>query len=148
MARMLEGTSVRVRRSARRDADRVLELLGRETGDSGARRCRRQLADRTGDIYVAESSNGRLVAVVAIAYARSLMRDGWAAVLDGVRQDANAAEPLLGPLIALAEERARRRGCRRMLAWVDPTDAPLRAALAARAYQGAEVLVAELGGGR
>jgi len=143
---MLAGTSVRVRRGARRDAGRVLELLGRSAGGAGERRCRRQLADRTGDIYVAEAPGGRLVAVVAIAYARSIVRDGWAAVLDGVRQDAQAAEPLLDPLIALAEERARRRGCHRVLAWVDPADAPLRAALVARAYRGTELLVAELGG--
>lgn len=146
MARMLAGTSVRVRRGVRGDAGRVLELLGRPVAGSEERRCRRLLGDPTGDVYVAEAPGGRLVGVVAIAYARSLVRDGWTAVLDGVRQDATAAEPLLDPLIALAEDRARRRACRRIVAWVEPGDAPLRAALEARAYRGATLLVAELDG--
>jgi hypothetical protein len=64
-------------------------------------------------------------------------------VLDAARAAADSA-PLLDRLIAFAETRARRRGCRRLAAVVDPGDAALRAALASRGYAAGEVLVTEL----
>jgi hypothetical protein len=78
---------------------------------------------------------------VSVLYARSLARGGLAALLDGARARGPA---LLGGLVAFAEERARKRGCRRLAAWVDADDVDLRSALLARGYQTGELLVTEL----
>jgi hypothetical protein len=103
---------------------------------------RRHLADLGSDVYVAEADGGAIVGVVAIGYLRSLHRGRWAAVLDAARAD---RAPLLDGLIAFAEERARRRGCRQLRAWVEPDDPQLRAALVSRGYRAGEMLVTELG---
>jgi GNAT superfamily N-acetyltransferase len=141
-SRTLPGTDLRVRRSGRRDAPQVRALLG--PGALPERECRRLLASLATDVYVAEDAAGRLVGLVSLAYARSLVRGGWAAVLDGVRTAGHAAGVVDG-LVAFAEERARRRGCRRLTAWVDPADRALRAALLARGYRPGEALARELG---
>ncbi|HLK10870.1 MAG TPA: hypothetical protein VKW76_05780 [Candidatus Binatia bacterium] len=142
--RVLPGTDLRVRRGGRRDAPRVRALLG--PGALAERECRRLLASLATDVYVAEDAGGRVVGLVALAYARSLVRGGWAAVLDGVRT-AGEAGGVLDGLVAFAEERARRRGCRRLTAWVAPEDGALRAALLARGYRPGELLATELGEG-
>lgn len=118
-------------------------MLGMPAVDERERFLRRLLADLGTDVYVAEAEGGEIVGVVAIAYVRSLQRGRWAAVLDAAR---TARAPLLDGLIAFAEERARRRGCAQMRAWVEPDDPQLRAALASRGYADGAVLVAELGG--
>ncbi|MFN8545185.1 MAG: hypothetical protein U0807_13400 [Candidatus Binatia bacterium] len=133
-----------MRRGSRRDAPQVEALLGRAPGGASERRCRRLLGGLGADVYLAESSRGDLIGLVSLAYARSLVRDGLAAVLDGVHARQEPAAPLLDGLIAFAEERARRRGCRHVLAWVEPGDTALVAALRARAYRGREILVTEL----
>ena len=43
-----------------------------------------------------------------------------------------------------AEERARRRGCCRLAAWVETGDGELRAALIARGYRAGELLTTDL----
>ncbi|HYY05231.1 MAG TPA: hypothetical protein VE997_01540, partial [Candidatus Limnocylindria bacterium] len=102
---------------------------------------RRLLADLGTDLYVAEDERGEIVGLVSVLYARSLARGGRSALLDGAR----ARRPALLPeLVAFAEERARKRGCRRLAAWVEAGDAELRAALVARGYRAAELLVTEL----
>ena len=123
-------------------------MLTSTTGDSPARRARffrRLVADLGHDLYVAEDAGGEIVGLVAVSYARSLLRGGRSALLDGVRTRREPAGPLLQGLVAFAEERARRRGCRRLAAWVDPGDAGLHAALLARGYRAEVLLVAELG---
>lgn len=137
-----------MRRGRRRDLAQLQALLGSPSGASPADRLerflRRILADLGTDVYVAEDAEGRIVGVVSVAYRRSLMRGGLSAILDGVR--AAAAPAVLEGLVAFAEERARRRGCRRLTAWVDGEDAELRTALRARGYRTEELLVTDLAG--
>ena len=140
-AEALAGTTVRVRRGRRDDLPRVLALLGRESGPRATRLYRRVVADLGTDLYVAEDAGGEVVGLVSIVYSRSLFCGGLAARLDGARA---ASSPLLDGLIAFAERRARRRGCRRLEAALDG-DPVLHTALLARGYRGADALVADLG---
>lgn len=142
---VLPGTGIRLRRGRRRDLAQVQSLLGLAGGDRLARFFRRVVADLGTDLYVAEDGDGAIVGLVSVVYARSLVRGGMSATLDGAR--ARAAPALLDRLVAFAEERARRRGCRRLAAWVEPGDAELRAALVARGYHAGELLVTELANG-
>jgi len=144
MARFLPGTAMRVRRGRRRDLPQVETVLGAGAGDRLARYYRRILADLGTDVYVAEDAHGEIVGIVAVAYARSLMRGGLSAMLDGACARHQPARPVLEGLLAFAEERARRRGCRRLTAWVDREDAELRATLLARGYRAGELLVTDL----
>ena len=146
MARLLPGTGVRVRRGRRRDLAQLQSLLGAASEERLARFFRRILKDLGNDVYVAEDGTGEIVGLVSVVYARTLVRGGVSAMLDGARARRKPAEPLLGELVAFAEERARKRGCRRLTAWVDPADDALRATLLARGYRSGELLVAELGG--
>src|SRR6185503_2706837 len=104
---------LRVRRGRRRDLEQLRAVLGTPPGDRLERFLRRILADLGMDVYVAEQPDGRIVGVVAVAYRRSLMRGGLCAILDGVRAESASAAVLDG-LLAFAEQRARRRGCRRL----------------------------------
>ncbi|HUE30502.1 MAG TPA: hypothetical protein VMR79_06490 [Verrucomicrobiae bacterium] len=143
MPRLLPGTAVRVRRGRRHDLGAVQALLAAPAGDRLARVFRRILADLGTDLYVAEDERGEIVGLVSVLYARSLARGGRSALLDGARARGPA---LLAELVAFAEERARKRGCRRLAAWVDAGDRELRAALLARGYHAGELLVTELAG--
>ena len=144
MARLLPGTGMRVRRGRRRDLAQVQAVLHAGSSERLDRSWRRLLADLGADIYVAEDPGGEIVGVVSLVYARSLVRGGVSATLDGVRARHESAAPVLEGLVAFAEERARRRGCRRLTAWVDADDPALRAALLARGYRSGELLVTEL----
>jgi|SRR5947207_2617039 len=146
MARLLPGTGVRVRRGRRRDLAQLESLLGATSGERLARLFRRILKDLGNDVYVAEDGAGEIVGLVSVVYARTLVRGGVSAMLDGARARREPAQPLLEELVAFAEGRARKRGCRRLTAWVDPSDGALRATLLARGYQSGELLVTELGG--
>jgi hypothetical protein len=138
--------AVRVRRGRRSDAAGVRGLLRGDAGDRRERFDRRTLASLAGDVYVAEAAGGTIVGIVSVAYLRSLGEGRFAAVLDAARVAAGSG-PLLDRLIAFAETRARRRGCRRLAALVEPEDTALRAALASRGWRTGELLVAELGEG-
>jgi hypothetical protein len=81
---------------------------------------------------------------VSVVYARSLVHGGLSAMLDGARARHEPARELLEPLVAFAEERARKRGCRRLTARGD--DAELRATLLDRGYRSGELLTTELAG--
>jgi hypothetical protein len=143
-ARLLPGTDVRVRRGCRRDLPKVQAVLG-ETADARLTRLfRRIVADLGTDVYVAEEPGGEIVGIVSVVYARSLMRGGLSAMLDGARARLRPARPILDGLVAFAEARARRRGCRRLTAWIDAEDAELRATLLARGYRPGEVFLAEM----
>jgi hypothetical protein len=135
-----------VRRGRRRDVAQVERVLGGPSSPCFGRLYRRTASGLAGDVYVAEDDRGEIVGIVSVAYARFLMHGGLAAVLDGARARHEAPGPVLDGLVALAEERARRRGCRRLAAWVGAEDTPLRAALLARGYHPGEWLVADLGG--
>jgi hypothetical protein len=142
MTRLLPGTAVRVRRGRRRDLAQLRSLVDPAAGERLERLLRRILADLGTDVYVAEAADGEIVGLVSVTYARSLVRGGVSAMLDGARTRRERA--VLDGLVAFAEERARRRGCRRLTAWVAPDDGDLRATLAARGYRPGELLVAEL----
>jgi len=144
-AEALAGTNVRVRRGRRGDLPRVLALLGRESAPRSARLYRRVVADLGTDLYVAEDTAGEVVGLVSIVYSRALFRGELSARLDGARASASPAVPVLDGLIAFAERRARRRGCRRLEASLDGGDAELRTTLLARGYRAGEALVADLG---
>jgi len=142
--RSLPGTALSVRRGRRCDVAQVAHVLGGDAAVRLERGLRRILADLGTDVYVAEDGAGTIVGIVAVAYARSLVRGGLQAMLDGARTRSRPAGPVLTGLVALAEERARRRGCRRLAAWVDAGEEDLRAALLARGYRPGELLVTDL----
>jgi len=144
MSRLIPGTALRLRRGRRHDLPRLDAALGVSVD---ARSARRLVAHLGADVYVAEDRDGEIVGLVSIVYARSLMRGGFSAVLDGLRTRERPAGALLEGLVAFAEERARRRGCRRLAAWVGSGDEELRAALLARGYAAGELLVTELRAG-
>ena len=148
MARLLAGTDLRVRRGRRCDLAQVRALLGTSGDDRLERVFRRIVADLGTDVYVAEDDGGEIVGLVAVVYARSLVRGGLSATLDGARARREPARPLLERLVAFAEERARKRGCARLAARVAPDEADLRAALVARGYRMEELMTAELEGAR
>jgi hypothetical protein len=139
---LLPDAGVRVRRGRRRDLPQVQSLLGVAGDDRLARYFRRIVADLGTDFYVAEDRAGAIVGLVSVVYARSLVRGGISATLDGAR----ATPAVLDGLLAFAEERARRRGCARLTAAPDPEDGALRAALVARGYRVGELLLTELAG--
>jgi hypothetical protein len=147
MARVLPGTGVRVRRGRRRDLAGVRSLLGDPAREGLERRFRRIVADLGADVYVAEDGAGAIVGLVSVVYARSLARGGVSALLDGARARPDPGPDVLAGLVAFAEERARKRGCRRLAAWVDPDDGALRATLVARGYRAGELLITDLGAG-
>jgi L-amino acid N-acyltransferase YncA len=131
--RMLEG-GLRVRRGRRHDLERLRELIGGRAEPRAERFARRTLADLSQDVYVAEAPGGEIVGVVSVAYVRSLAGGRFAAVLDTARIAGGPRGALLDALLDVAEERARRRGCRQVRAWLGPADAMLRAALASRGW--------------
>ncbi|HZP42374.1 MAG TPA: hypothetical protein VFD84_12830 [Candidatus Binatia bacterium] len=139
-ARRLLESGVRIRRGRRRDLPAVERVLGRAPATGFGRVYRRVLRDLGTDVYVAEDAGGAIVGLVAVVYARSLVRGGASALLDGARA---AARPVLDGLVAFAEERARRRGCRRLEAFVGD-DAELRAALVGRGWRTGELLATDL----
>ncbi|HXJ36679.1 MAG TPA: hypothetical protein VMS22_21795 [Candidatus Eisenbacteria bacterium] len=136
---------IRLRRGRRSDLPRVRALLPGETPPRRERFDRRTLATLAGDVYVAESAGGEIVGVVSVGYLRSLGAGRFEAILDTAHTRNAADAPLLDRLIAFAEARARRRGCRRLAAWPGSTEPVLRAALESRGYCGGTLLVAELG---
>jgi N-acetylglutamate synthase-like GNAT family acetyltransferase len=141
--RRLDG-GLLLRRARRADLDRLRGLLSGRPAPRAERFDRRTLADLGQDVYVAEAPDGALVGVVAVAYVRSLRGGRFAGVLDTARAAAGAAPALLEALLDVAEERARRRGCRRVRAWLGPDDRMLRAALASRGWRVEESLDREL----
>ena len=144
MPRLLPGTGLRVRRSRRRDLTQLAALLGADTDGGRARSFRRIVADLGNDVYVAERPGGEIVGMVSVVYARSLVHGGLSAILDGARARHEPARELLEPLVAFAEERARKRGCRRLTAQVEREEAELRATLLERGYGTGELMVTEL----
>jgi hypothetical protein len=135
-----------VRRGRRHDLSQVAAVLGVDEAGRLKRLYARVSKDLRTDVYVAEEPGGQIVGIVALLYARSLFQGGPSAVLDGARARSAPVGPVLDGLVAFAEERARRRGCRRLCAWSGALDADLRTTLLARGYRAGEMLVADLGG--
>jgi len=133
MAVWLAAKTVRLRRAGRRDLAAVQALA---TGVAAGRRTRfdrRLMADLGSDVYVAETSAPRVVGVLAVSYLRSLAAGRFVAVLDTLCAEPDH-EALLGPMLAFAEARARRRGCRELIARPGVEDAAAGAALEANGW--------------
>jgi L-amino acid N-acyltransferase YncA len=140
--RRFEG-DLRLRRGRRTDLAGLRRLVPARPDGRTERFDRRTLADLSHDVYVAEAPDGALVGVVAIGYVRSLQHGRYTAVLDTARVEPGTGR-LLEALLDLAEERARRRGCRQVRACPAPGDDELRAALAVRGWRGDHILIGEL----
>jgi N-acetylglutamate synthase-like GNAT family acetyltransferase len=141
-ARRLTGTTVCLRRARRRDRGKLESLLGRRFDARERRGLRRLLADLRCDVYVAEDSTGALVGCLSLVYTRSLARGGYSAMLEGLRVQGADPAGVRDALLTYAEERARRRGCRRIAAWIG--DHEVHVALRARGYVEEQGLVANL----
>lgn len=138
--RRLPGIDVRVRRGQRADRLTVHALLG-EAGLPLEPKVMRRIVDDVGnDFYLAEDAFGQPVGLVAISYARLLSRGGSVAFLDTV-VTRGGPDGLVPALIAFAEDRARKRGCRQLMA-LGAADVPaVRAVLVARGYGSREGMV-------
>src|SRR5262249_37931875 len=132
--RLLDG-GLRVRRGRRSDLGRVRALLPRHAEPRAERFDRRTLADPSQDVYVVESPGGDIVGVGGVADVRSLAGGRFVAVLDTARAAPAPDGRPLDALLDVVEERARRRGCRQVRAWLGPDDRVLRSALASRGWQ-------------
>lgn len=140
----MDHAPLRVRRGRRDDLPQVAALLGVSGAGSFRRLFARVVKDLRGELYVAEEPGGAIVGLVVVRYGRSLVRGGLTAELDGVRTGPAAADAVRAELLAFAEARARRRGCRRLSAAVDAGDVEVRATLLARGYRAGEHMVCEL----
>jgi N-acetylglutamate synthase-like GNAT family acetyltransferase len=118
MPGMQEGT-VKIRRGKRTDFSALTALLNAQAS-CGAnkeqlRHWRRLASDPRLDFYIAEQE-GTIRGLVLVCYIRELSRPGWQAILDIVAP--LSAESSIGrALIDFVKERARRRGCQRLLAY-------------------------------
>lgn len=119
---MHEGT-VKIRRCKRTDFPTFVALLTPSTLEEAnkvqERRWRRLAADPAHDCYVAEQ-DGTIQGILLVSYLRRLRRYGWEAILD-MAVAPSAASDIGQMLLNFAKERARKRGCQRLLVCV--TDA-------------------------
>ena len=119
MPNMQEGT-VKIRRGRRTDFPTLMALLNSQAplGEAEKRQVRhwRRLAsDPSLDFYIAEQE-GTIRGIVLVCYIRELRRPGWQAILDVVAPV--AAEWGIGrALLDFVKERARKRGCQRLLVY-------------------------------
>lgn len=140
----MDPASLRVRRGRRHDLPQVEALLGVAPDGQFRRLFARVVKDLRADLYVAEAPGGEIVGLVTLRYGRSLLRGGLTAEIDGVRIRRTPPGEVLTGLVAFAEARARRRGCRLVSAAIDPDDGDLRAVLLARGYRAGTHLVQDL----
>lgn len=118
MPGMQEGT-VKIRRGKRTDFPALTALLNAQAPCAAhkeqIRHWRRLASDPRLDFYLAEQE-GTIRGMVLICYIRELSRPGWQAILDVVVPRA-AAESIGRALLDFVKERARRRGCQRLLVY-------------------------------
>jgi N-acetylglutamate synthase-like GNAT family acetyltransferase len=113
----MQNEPVKIRRGKRTDFPALVALLTSEAtpaADKGqVRHWRRLASDPRQDFYVAEHE-GAIRGMVLVCYIRELRRPGWLAILDIVAP----GECRIGQaLLDFAKERARKRGCQRLLMW-------------------------------
>jgi len=119
MPGMQEGT-VKIRRGRRTDFPTLMALLNSQAPPGEAekrqvRHWRRLASDPSLDFYIAEQE-GTIRGIVLVCYIRELRRPGWQAILDVVAPV--AAEWGIGrALLDFVKERARKRGCQRLLVY-------------------------------
>ena len=118
----MHDTAVKIRRGKRTDLPALQMLLAPimstvpvMTDTARTRHWRRLASDPSLDFYVAEHE-GSILGALLVCYVRELRECGWHATVDTVLPA--SAPSLLGQhLLDFAKARARRRGCRRVLAW-------------------------------
>ena len=118
MPGMQDGT-VKIRRGKRTDFLALTALLSLPAPCAAKREqirhWRRLASDPRFDFYIAEQA-GTVRGMVLICYIRELSRPGWQAVLDVVAP--LSAEGGIGQaLLDFGKERARKRGCQRLLVY-------------------------------
>jgi len=114
----MQNGPVKIRRGKRTDFPALVALLtpgATLAVDKGhVRHWRRLASDPSHDFYVAEHE-GAIRGVVLVCYIRELRQPGWLAILDIVA----STECHIGrALLDFAKERARKRGCQRLLIYV------------------------------
>ena len=118
MPGMQDGT-VKIRRGKRTDFPALTALLNsqapHETNKGQVRHWRRLASDPSLDFYIAEQE-GTIRGMVLVCYIRELSRPGWQAILDVVAPV--SAECSVGrALLDFVKQRARKRGCQRLLVY-------------------------------
>ena len=118
MPGMQDGT-VKIRRGKRTDFPALTALLNsqapHETNKGQVRHWRRLASDPSLDFYIAEQE-GPIRGMVLVCYIRELSRPGWQAILDVVAPV--SAECSIGrALLDFVKQRARKRGCQRLLVY-------------------------------
>jgi N-acetylglutamate synthase-like GNAT family acetyltransferase len=107
---------LKIRRGKRVDFAAVMALVQRgeerewPSEKALVRLFRRLVSDLGYDLYVAER-DGQVCGVVMVGYRRLLVQGGLCAVLDGVITTETGGE-IEQQLIAFAQERAHKKGCR------------------------------------
>lgn len=96
-----------------------------------ARQWRRLAADPAHDCYVAEQA-GTIQGIVLVCYIRRLREYGWEAILDMVVSPSAACD-VSQVLLDFAKERARKRGCGRLLVHMTDPEGGGRLAVLAHA---------------
>jgi len=118
MPGMREDT-VKIRRGKRADFPALTALVNAQAPCAATkeqiRHWRRLAGDPRLDFYIAEQE-GAIRGVVLICYVRELGRPGWHAVLDVVAPP-SAGDRVGRALLDFVKERARRRGCQRLLVY-------------------------------
>jgi N-acetylglutamate synthase-like GNAT family acetyltransferase len=118
MPGMQDGT-VKIRRGKRTDFPALTALLPSQASCGATkeqiRHWRRLASDPRLDFYIAEQE-GTVRGMVLICYIRDLSRPGWQAVLDIVAP-LSAESGIDRVLLDFGKERARQRGCQRLLVY-------------------------------
>jgi hypothetical protein len=119
MPAMREG-AVTISRGRRTDLPALLALLHAEPAamiDKAQTRHWRRLASDPGlDFYIAER-NGAIQGALLVSYIRALRAQGWQGILDVAFAPPSTRE-LEQEILNFAKARARKRGCRQLIAWL------------------------------
>jgi hypothetical protein len=115
----MHKSAIKIRRGRRTDFPALQKLFSSgmpALADKAQVRHWRRLASDPGlDFYVAEQ-DGAILGALLVCYVRVLREPGWQAILDMASLMPSVCS--LGPLLVnFAKARARKRGCRQLLAW-------------------------------
>jgi N-acetylglutamate synthase-like GNAT family acetyltransferase len=115
----MHAEPVKIRRGKRTDLPALAALLKPEASaliDKVQTRHWRRLASDPGlDFYIAEH-DGTILGALLVCYIRTLRKQGWQAILD-VALTVTSPCGLGLALVRFAKMRARKRGCRQLIAW-------------------------------
>lgn len=115
----MHAEAVKIRRGRRADLPALAALLKPEVPaliDKVQTRHWRRLASDPGlDFYIAEH-DGTILGALLVCYIRTLKKHGWQAILE-VAFSVTSPGDLGLALVSFAKMRARKRGCRQLIAW-------------------------------